>query len=93
MKNTETVRTIFYKPEDNGGFSFYMQETNKTHRPNVGRVAYEFPGGKMDKGESQIVALRKEISEEVGIDLAETFDDRMIASCYAFTVEKPMINY
>jgi 8-oxo-dGTP diphosphatase len=36
---------------------------------------YEFPGGKMEKGETQIEALKREIKEEMGYELNVTESD------------------
>jgi len=40
-------------------------------RPNTGLMAglWEFPGGKIEKGESSVDAIHREISEEVGITM------------------------
>lgn len=51
---------------------------------------YEFPGGKVDAGESHVSALRRECREELGIDIDIVADARASTSetqatpCYAF---------
>jgi 8-oxo-dGTP pyrophosphatase MutT (NUDIX family) len=89
MRNTETVRTIFCKNPD----TYYLQEVDKTHRSNESEPSYEFPGGKIESGQSHIDAILAETEEEVGVNLNEVFTNIQIAGFYAATIERPKINF
>ena len=61
MKKIEVVTAILYR----GGAYFVTQR-------GYGEFdgMWEFPGGKIEPGESHEVALKREIQEELGVDIA-----------------------
>ena len=61
MKVIEVVAAIIYK--DGGYFA-----TQRGYGEFEGM--WEFPGGKIEPGESREVALKREIQEELGVDIA-----------------------
>ena len=61
MKQIEVVAAIIYK--DGGYFS-----TQRGY--GEFESMWEFPGGKIEPGESRDVALKREIQEELGVDIA-----------------------
>ena len=63
--STPAVAVVAAVIEENGAFLV-------TRRPEGAHLAglWEFPGGKIDPGESHTDALRREIREELGADVA-----------------------
>lgn len=61
MKVIEVVAAIIYK--DGAYFA-----TQRGYGEFEGM--WEFPGGKIESGESSVVALKREIQEELGIDIS-----------------------
>ncbi len=58
--------------EHNGGVVIICQPNNdeivliKQFRYSIGKVLYELPAGKIDKGEDPLVAAKRELQEETG---------------------------
>lgn len=57
-------RSIIYD-EISGRVLFVQRSSGDRYRPSE----YEFPGGKVDKGEAPINALTREVKEETGLDI------------------------
>jgi len=66
IKKTNVAGGVVYFEGDNGEYKLLIiQRAKKDHWPNF----YEFPRGGVDKGESIIQGLKREIKEEVGLDI------------------------
>ncbi|MBQ0002612.1 MAG: NUDIX domain-containing protein [Treponema sp.] len=52
--------------------AYHNQKVLIAHRNPVGQMGsrFEFPGGKVDDGESEEQAIKREMSEEFGIDVS-----------------------
>lgn len=61
MKQIEVVAAIIYK---DGGYFATQRGYGEFES------MWEFPGGKIEPGESREVALKREIQEELGVDIA-----------------------
>ena len=61
MKVIEVVAAIIYK---DGGYFATQRGYGEFES------MWEFPGGKIEPGESREVALKREIQEELGVDIA-----------------------
>ena len=73
MKQIEVVAAIIYK--DGGYFA-----TQRGYGEFEGM--WEFPGGKIEPGESREVALKREIQEELGVDI--TIDEFLCTTNYDY---------
>ena len=80
---TKTLAVVAAVLEENGAFLV-------TRRPEGVHLAglWEFPGGKVDAGETHAAALRREIREELGVDaqvhdllfeVTDDYPDRSVA--------------
>lgn len=61
MKNIEVVAAIIHKDK-----TFFASQRGYGEFEGM----WEFPGGKIEPGESHKIALKREIQEELGIDIA-----------------------
>lgn len=75
MKNVEVVAAIIKKND-----AFLALQRNENKHPYIS-FKYEFPGGKVEVGEDLKEALRREIIEEMALDLP------LDAMTYFMTVE------
>ncbi len=62
MKKIEVVAAVIYSPCGNN--IFLAKRFKDAHQGDL----WEFPGGKKERGESPIEALKRELQEELGID-------------------------
>lgn len=67
MKLVSVSIALFVKDLSESGFSAWMQVREDTGALNG---KWEFPGGKIEADESSEAAMRREVLEEVGIDIS-----------------------
>lgn len=67
-----TIRVVAAALFDSRGRVLIAQRPPGTHMAGL----WEFPGGKIDRGETELEALRRELLEELGIALGEA--ERML---------------
>jgi 8-oxo-dGTP diphosphatase len=58
--------------EDEAGDILLLQRSKPFHGEDL--LKWDIPGGRIDTGEELLVALKREIKEETGLDLAEVLD-------------------
>lgn len=68
MKLVTVSIALFIKDVTEQGFSAWMQVREDTGALNG---KWEFPGGKIESDESSEMAMRREVLEEVGIDISD----------------------
>lgn len=64
QKSKRTVRVVAALIEGEGGKVLITQRRPQAFMP----LKWEFPGGKVEPGESDVQALMRELKEELGID-------------------------
>lgn len=97
MKHIKVVAAVLI----NGNKIFCVQRPE--HKFNYLSYKFEFPGGKIEEGENKIEALKREIREELSIEievdyeLIENFHEYpdfalTMTSFICYTKEKPVLN-
>ena len=61
---------IFWNPSDREGISLWMQMRDDPEESRFNGL-WEFPGGKIEEGESPSQAVVREIVEEVGVNISD----------------------
>ena len=61
------------------------------HRNNSGQMAnrWEFPGGKVDEGETEIEAIHREMKEEFDVDVQ--VKEKIASSCFVHNEKKSLL--
>lgn len=61
------------------------------HRNNSGQMAnrWEFPGGKVDEGETEIEAIHREMKEEFDVDVQ--VKEKIATSCFVHNEKKSLL--
>lgn len=61
------------------------------HRNNSGQMAnrWEFPGGKVDEGETEIEAIHREMKEEFDVDVQ--VKEKITTSCFVHNEKKSLL--
>jgi 8-oxo-dGTP diphosphatase len=62
-------------------------------RKDTSPLKWEFPGGKMEEGETAEVALARELKEELGVTLRKCAEIARVTHRYAETVEELEIRF
>ncbi len=83
----DVVLAIFYRKNLSGSHEFFLQQRVKS----TNRRLWEFPGGKVEFGETKQQALIREMSEELNIDLTQ-FDSDKIKQFEKFNYSYPGLN-
>ncbi|MDH5532836.1 MAG: NUDIX domain-containing protein [Candidatus Pacebacteria bacterium] len=83
-KNFNRINVAALIVDENSRFLICKRSKNKKFLPGI----WHFPGGKVEKGESNIQALQRELIEEINIKNISEFIDLKISHEYIVKEEK-----